>query len=531
MRSSRSCRIAVLLGIVCFFSHRAATVAAQPSPLALYTLAFQQAGVTPRFQPEKAPPPVNFEDALETPIDPATYRLGPGDELLVSVIARTPVDYQAPVTPDGAIFLPSVGQLMVRGKTLVQVDREVEQAIARVRKDFRSSVRLTRLRKIKVEIVGQVKEPGIYVLGPLARASEAVARAGGPTPIASWRHVRVRRGQTTLSEVDLERIWKQGEADSNLLLETGDEIFVPRAYALVSVSGEVNVPGDYEVDAGESVKEVIRRAGGVKSTGAETAVHVERPGTNDRRVLVAADLTRNPPPVALQDRDRVVVPTLASVQERIRIVGAVKGEGANWTGDVLPKEGVQGVNSGQYLLRSGDRVKDVIENVGGLTSKADRTKAQIERPDGQGGKQVLPVNLHKLMVQNDAAQNLELRNGDTLVVPTLVDQVYVLGQVLQPGPYQYEEGRTILDYLSAARGPGNRARKDSTTLVRGEPPHGQTMKVPLKDMYAGKVDPRTIVVKPGDIIIIPEAPIKSWMDIAGLVWTARSLFTGLFLFQ
>jgi protein involved in polysaccharide export with SLBB domain len=141
------------------------------------------------------------------------------------------------------------------------------------------------------------------------------------------------------------------------------------------------------------------------------------------------------------------------------------------------------------------------------------------------------VNLYRLLVENDTSQNLELHDGDTLVVPTLVDQVYVLGQVLQPGPVQYEEGRTLLDYISAARGVGNRARKDSTTLVRGDLPHPQTIKVPLKNMYAGKVDPRSIVVKPGDIVIIPEAPIKSWQDIAGLVWTARSLFSGLFMFR
>jgi protein involved in polysaccharide export with SLBB domain len=331
--------------------------------------------------------------------------------------------------------------------------------------------------------------------------------------------------------VDLERIWKLGEAETNLLLETGDRIYVPRAHALVSVSGEVNVPGEYEVDPGESVKEVIRRAGGVSSTGAETAVHVERPGADDRRVLVEADLTRNPPPVVLQDRDRIVVPPLTSVQGRIRIVGAVKGTGPNWTGDVLPKEGVQGVNSGLYLLREGDHVRDVIENIGGLTAKADRSKAQIERPDGEGGKQVLRVDLYRLLVQSDERQNLELRDGDTLVVPTLVDQVYVLGQVHQPGPFQYEEGRTVLDYVNAARGPTNRARKGSTTLVRGDLPDPEKIPIPLARMYDGKVDPRSVPVKPGDIIIVPEAQIKSWQDIAGLVWTVRSLFSGIFLFR
>jgi protein involved in polysaccharide export with SLBB domain len=297
------------------------------------------------------------------------------------------------------------------------------------------------------------------------------------------------------------------------------------------VSGEVNVPGEYEVDPGESVKDLIRRAGGVSSTGAETAVHVERPGAGDRRVLVEADLTRNPPPVVLQDRDRIVVPPLTSVQGRIRVVGAVKGTGPNWTGDVLPKEGVQGVNSGLYLLREGDRVRDVIENIGGLTAKADRTRAQVERPDGDGGKRVVRVDLHKLLVQNDSTQDLELQDGDTLVVPTLVDQVYVLGQVLQPGPVQFEEGRTILEYVNAARGPGNRARKGSTTLVRGDLPNPERIPVPLDKMYGGRVDPRSIPVKPGDIIIVPEAKIKSWQDIAGLVWTARSLFSGLFLFR
>src|SRR5438067_473389 len=119
MRSSHFFRVAGFLCAVCFSWHRAAPVAAQqgatPQPTSVQQLlAAQQAAIAPRFQAERAPPPLNFEDAIDTPVDPATYRLSPGDELMVSVIARTPADYPAPVSPDGAIFLPSVGQLSVR---------------------------------------------------------------------------------------------------------------------------------------------------------------------------------------------------------------------------------------------------------------------------------------------------------------------------------------------------------------------------------------------------------------------------------
>jgi protein involved in polysaccharide export with SLBB domain len=406
------------------------------------------------------------------------------------------------------------------------VKAAITMGLRRVRKEFEVSVQLKRLRKIKVEVTGEVVKPGTVILGPLTRAAEAVSRAGGLTEIASWRHVRVRRGDQTLPEVDLEQIWRYGNSETNIALETGDQLFVPRAQGIVTVEGEVNRPGAYEFDPGESVKEVVRRAGGVRSTGAETAVHVERPGTGDRRVLVPADLTQNPPPVILSDRDTIVVPPLTAVQGRVRIVGAVKGSGANWVGDTVAKEGSEGINSGLYLLRQGDRVRDVIENVGGLTAKADRTKAQIERPDGAGGKQVLPVDLYRLLVQHDESQNLELRDGDTFVVPRLLDQVFVLGQVLQPGPVQYEEGRTILHYVSVAKGSGHRARKSKTTLVRGDLPEPEMIRVPLDRMMAGKVDPRSIVVKPGDIIVVPSAKVRSWGDVAGIVLTVRGLFGG-----
>src|SRR5437879_5597848 len=132
MRSTRFCRILAFAFAAWLSWHRAAPAAAQ------------QATVAPRFPAEAAPPPASFNDALQTPIDPSTYLLGPGDGLMISIYARTPDNYAVDVSPDGFIQLPTIGALSVRGKTPVEVQAIVDLALRRVRKDFRLSVRTVR---------------------------------------------------------------------------------------------------------------------------------------------------------------------------------------------------------------------------------------------------------------------------------------------------------------------------------------------------------------------------------------------------
>src|SRR5262249_55546160 len=160
-----------------------------------------------------------------------------------------------------------------------------------------------------------------------------------------------------------------------------------RARQVVTVSGEVNRPGDYECDPGDTIATLLERAGGARSQGALSAVQVERPDGGDRRRLLAADLIADGGAMPLQDRDRIVVPKLPAFQGRLRVIGAVKGGGENWQPDMdatVPR--TADIVNGIYLLRRGDHVRDVLENLGGATAKADVTKAKIERPDGSGGK-------------------------------------------------------------------------------------------------------------------------------------------------
>jgi protein involved in polysaccharide export with SLBB domain len=479
-------------------------------------------------------------DDSDTAVDPEQYRLGPGDQLSVGITARTPAAFTLSVSPVGQVFLPAVGDVKVAGQTIREAQDTIAKALTRVRHTgtFVVSLRLTRLRRIRIQVLGEVEKPSVYRVGPTTRLLEALARAGGLTPIASRRHVELRRHGVT-RQIDLEGILLRGDPTDNLLLEAEDLLFVPRARAVVALAGEVNRPGDYECDPGDTVASLLERAGGARASGALSAIEVERPETGDRRRLHPVDLTAAASrDFVLQDRDRVVVPSIARVQGRLRVLGAVAGGGEGWLPDqdaATPR--VSDVVTGTYLLRRGERVRDVIENLGGVTAKADSRVARIERPDGSGGKQVIPVDLHRALVLQEPDQNPELQDGDTLIVPKKQDRVYVLGDVSRAGEQEYVEGKSVLDYVGAAGGPGPRAKRKETVIVRtiggSAPSAGEQQILPahLDQYLAGKKPKTPVTIQPGDIIVVPSATIRGWQELAQLIFTVRSLTTGLFLFR
>lgn len=478
-------------------------------------------------------------DENDTAIDPERYPLGPGDQLSVGVTARTPAQFTLTVSPAGHVFVPTVGDVAVAGQTIPQAQATITRALTRVRHagTFTVSLRLTRLRRIRIQVLGEVEKPSVYRVGPTTRITEALARAGGLTPIASRRHVELRRGGTT-RQIDLEAILLRGDLAGNVLLEADDLLFIPRARAVVALVGEVNRPGEYECDPGDTVASLLERAGGARASGALSAIEVERPEVGDLRRLHAVDLTTAVGDMPLKDRDRVVVRSITTVQGRLRVMGAVAGGGEGW----LPDQGAGGprlgdVVTGTYLLRRGERLRDVIQSLGGVTAKADTRDARIERPDGAGGRQVIPVDLHRTLVLNDPEQNPELRDGDTLIVPKKQDRVYVIGEVSRGGEQEFVEGKSVLDYVGAAGGPGPRAKRKETVIVRtvggsgGSPGEQQILPAGLDKYLAGKKPKQPVAIQPGDIIVVPSASVRGWQELAQMIFTVRALTTGLFIFR
>lgn len=114
----------------------------------------------------------------------------------------------------------------------------------------------------RVQITGEVHYPGVYVLENRNQTLlDLLKMSGGPTSEA-FLYGAVFKRQNTRLNVDLEELYSEGDRDLDVLLMDGDNINVPFKPNTVLVTGEVNNPGLFKFNPGNSVKDYIEIAGG-----------------------------------------------------------------------------------------------------------------------------------------------------------------------------------------------------------------------------------------------------------------------------
>ncbi|QJW93549.1 polysaccharide biosynthesis/export family protein [Frigoriglobus tundricola] len=179
------------------------------------------------------PAPVPRELALELL---PTHVVEPGDTLLVQPVEldsplRLPPDQV--VQPDGTVDLGKYGRPVVAGKTLVDVEVIVREAIkAKEKTVVPITVRqLTRPGKV-FYVLGEVNAPGAFPITGRDTVLSAITQAGGPTKRASPQNIILARPTTpegcrVVYPVCYTNIVQLGDTTTNYQLHPGDRIFVP----------------------------------------------------------------------------------------------------------------------------------------------------------------------------------------------------------------------------------------------------------------------------------------------------------------
>ena len=152
----------------------------------------------------------------------AELRLRPGDAVRLAVQDEPALSGEFPVVEPGRVLLPEIGLVDVAGRPFGEVEREARARYARVVVD--REVVLVPL--VRVAVLGEVRQPGLFPVDPTERLAEVLARAGGITPAGSPGRVSlVRDGRTTRI-----RLAPGGPALAQQLL-SGDQIVVgPRGW-------------------------------------------------------------------------------------------------------------------------------------------------------------------------------------------------------------------------------------------------------------------------------------------------------------
>ena len=171
---------------------------------------------------------------MDLPVGP-DYVVGPGDSLSINLWGGVSQRLLRTVDREGRLVLPEAGPLLVSGRTLGDLQQEVQSVLRTQFRDVSADVSLLRLRTVRVYVVGDVTDPGAYDISSLSTPLNALFAAGGVTPRGSLRRIQHYRGKQLIEEVDAYDLLLQGIRGDLKRLENGDSLLVPPLGPVVTV--------------------------------------------------------------------------------------------------------------------------------------------------------------------------------------------------------------------------------------------------------------------------------------------------------
>jgi protein involved in polysaccharide export with SLBB domain len=210
-----------------------------------------------------------------------------------------------------------IGAINVEGLSVRELEAVLLKGLRKFSPHAHVSVMVKSPKKIKVNVAGEVKYPGLYEISdgiPQERSVlNYIRKAGGLTGDADQEGIKIVSNDGTIIEVNLRRLVNQTDLSQNVILGDGDTVIVPQAINKVYVLGQVTSPGSQKYIEGARVADYIGMAGGILKTGASDNVGIVR-GTADKPVVIKVKLNRvfnfgrEDRVVALQPGDIIYVP-------------------------------------------------------------------------------------------------------------------------------------------------------------------------------------------------------------------------------
>ena len=378
---------------------------------------------------------------------PQDYRLGPGDEIIIDIWGASENSIRQEISPDGTITIPGLGMISLNGMNIADAKEYLKSELSRIYADEGNQIQVTlgNTRSIRVNVMGEVMVPGTYTMSAFASVFHALYNAGGITDLGSLRDIRVARNGKTVANVDVYEYILQGKTDTNISLQEGDVIIVPTYEAIVKVEGKVKRPMKYEMKGDETISTLLKYAGFFASNAYKNSVRVVR--QEGRQLSVATVERDNFGSFKVMDGDVVSADSISNrYSNRLEIVGAVYRPGVYEFSDRI------------------NTVKKLLTQADGLLGDAFTNRAVLYRQRENLTSEVLPVDVKGIM--EGSAADVELRNNDLLYIPSIHDikdegDVYISGEIKNPGTYPYADNMTLEDFVITAGG-----LKETASLVR-----------------------------------------------------------------
>lgn len=494
---------------------------------------------------------------LDAPVDPNKYSVGPSDVFAVDMWAGTLLSLMIPVTPEGTLIIPTVGEIQVADLTLAEAKKKVQAEIRKKYSTGQPTVTLYSPRPLSVRVSGDVRVPGSYTLYGSDRVEKAILEASKeemPKAVASQteqqrieqieterrlqraskRNIVVKHRDGTVDRVDLQKFYATRDHRLNPYLKEGDEVFVPLAEnpkRVIGVYGAVHQADRYEFVDGDSFLGAIRLAYGFKASAIMDSVELTRYDEAQTELMTTkvdarAILEGRLADIPLQPGDRIIVKAKEEYREDYRVT--VEGE-VHYPG-TYP------------ITRNSTRLSEVLERAGGVTPYAALTSAiiirksmgdisrerlmslrgNVQREDTlsmiletevrmlQG--EYVQTDFEKLIRQRDSTQDVVLQPEDRVVIPSVKKTVYVFGQVVAPTHVPLAPGEDVAYYVKKAGGFTDRARTGDVVII--------------KRVTRQWLAPSETTIEDGDYVWVPKVPEHPFTYYLSIVSQTASIIAG-----
>ena len=365
------------------------------------------------IDPEEESTPVAGQVISTTPEPPPPqkirYRLKDGDTLysvMMAVKQRIAPDADLTkaiiMSPDSAIQMAiNIESLLYAGNRSLDLELRPGQRIVIPYGNFEAF------------ITGEVIYSKWVAIHSLARLSELIAEF--VTPYSSIRDIEILSQNGEQNFYDLFRAQRFGEKDQDPYLKLGDRIVVGRLERSITITGEVERPGTYQLLRGEGLLDLIEYYGnGLTKLGDPSSIQINRIDSDDSRVAETLNVdladSRSGIPRELRDLDRVVVLT------KLELLPVVYFEGA-----LNPPQRIR------YRLKEGDSLFSVANEMSNrIASNADLSQTIITSPDSS--EQTI-INLEELLYSGDRSQDIILEPKQRIIIPFGNFEVFLTGEV------------------------------------------------------------------------------------------------------
>jgi len=187
---------------------------------------------------------------------------------------------------------------------------------------------------------------------------------------------------------------------------------------------------------------------------------------------------------------------------------------------------------GTYSIANNTKVLDTIAMAQGLSigifenntvELADLQHAYIRREH-----KVLPVNFMELIRKGNPLHNIPLKDKDYIYIPSALNsEVYVLGEVTEPGHFGFKEKMTLVQLITYSKGYKANANIEEVAIIRGNITNPTVYVANLKKIIEG--EQRDFMIKPNDIVFVPTSKLGDWNSILTLVMPSLDAITNLFM--